>query len=277
VAAAFAVSATVGAAAPSTASIEAHDFAFEDPSNPGSSTVTIAAGGTVTFGYPSGGGSAHNVHFDSNQPTSCAQTSGIESGSVPPLPALPTPPDWTGTCRFNTPGTYSFHCDMHPSLMTGTVVVEGTSTTTPGGTTTGGTSSTGTTSTGTTTSPTSTGGKPTVPLPRSAVTAARRQKGVVLRGSVTTPAGPAQIVVTALVSNRSLSKHRPKRARQVRVGSQTKHSTGTGKTSFAVKLNAAARRALHRRHRLAVSLRIVVTPQGGRAAARTVAVALRER
>jgi hypothetical protein len=63
----------------------------------------------------------------------------------------------------------------------------------------------------------------------------------------------------------------------VRVGSQTKHPTGTGKTSFAVKLNASARRALHRRHRLAVNLRIVVTPKGGTAAARTVAVALRER
>jgi hypothetical protein len=79
------------------------------------------------------------------------------------------------------------------------------------------------------------------------------------------------------VSNRFLSKHRPKRPKQVRVGSRTKRSTGTAKTSFAVKLNASARRALYRRHRLAVNLRIVVTPQGGPAAAKTVAVALRER
>jgi plastocyanin len=269
--AAFVVSGSVGAAAPSTASIEAYDFGFQDPSNPGATTVTIAAGGTVAFGYPSGS-SFHNVDFDTAQPTSCTQTSGdMPPGSVPPLPAVQTMPAWSGTCRFSTPGTYSFHCDMHP-FMTGTVIVEGTSTTTPGGTTT-----TGTTSTGTTTTPTSTGGTSTSPLPPSAVTVARRQKGVVLRGSVTTPAGASQIVVTALVSNRVLSKHRPKRAKQVRVGSQTKHSTGTGKTSFAVKLNASARRALHRRHRFAVNLRIVVTPQGGPGAARTVVVALRER
>jgi hypothetical protein len=54
-------------------------------------------------------------------------------------------------------------------------------------------------------------------------------------------------------------------------------STGTGKKPFAVKLGATARRALHRRHRLAVNLRIAVTPQGGPAVAKTVAVALRER
>jgi hypothetical protein len=155
---------------------------------------------------------------------------------------------------------------MH-TYMTGTVIVEGTSTTTSGGTT----------STGSPTTPGSTGGSSTSPLPTTAVTVARRQKGVVLRGSVATPAGPSQIAVTALVSNRLLSKHRPKKAKQVRVGSQTKRSTGTGKTSFAVKLNATARRALHRRHRLAVNLRIVVTPQAGPAAAKTVAVALRER
>jgi plastocyanin len=264
--AAFAVAGSVGAAAPTTASIEAHDYGFWDAANHSATTVTIATGGTVNFSYPSGG-NAHNVDFGSgSQPTSCTQASGNNSGPVPPLPAFPTEQGWTGRCTFNTPGTYSFHCDMH-TYMTGTVIVEGTSTTTSGGTT----------STGSPTTPGSTGGSSTSPLPTTAVTVARRQKGVVLRGSVATPAGPSQIAVTALVSNRLLSKHRPKKAKQVRVGSQTKRSTGTGKTSFAVKLNATARRALHRRHRLAVNLRIVVTPQAGPAAAKTVAVALRER
>jgi plastocyanin len=268
------MSGSVGAAAPSTASFTAVDNIWQVTGGT-ETTATIAAGGTVSFGYPSGM-TFHNVDFDASQPTSCTQTSGASSGSVPPLPAGPTPPSWTGTCTFNTPGTYSFHCDLHTS-MTGTVVVEGTSTTTSGGTSSGGTTPVGTTSTGSTTSPTSTGANSISPLPSSAVTVARRQKGVVLRGSVTTPAGPSQIVVTARVSNRLLAKHRPKRARQVTVGSQTKRSTGSGKTSFAVRLNASARRALHRRHRLAVDLRIVVTPQGRPAAARTVAVTLRER
>jgi plastocyanin len=249
------VSGALGAAAPSTASFTAVDNAWSANGGP-DTTVTIAAGGTVTFAYPAGN-STHNVDFDAAQPTSCTQTAGQNSGSVPPLPASPTVPGWSGTCTFSMSGTYTFHCDLHKS-MTGTVVVEAASTTTPGGTT----------STGSTTAPTS--------LASPTMTVARRQRGATLRGSVTTPAGPSQIVVTAFVSNRLLSKHRPKRVKQVRVGSQTKRSTGTGKTSFAVKLNASARRALHRRHRLAVNLRIAVTPQGGPAVAKTVAVALRE-
>jgi plastocyanin len=257
-AAASAVSGTVGAAAPSTGSFTAVDTPAWHANGGTDTTATIAAGGTVAFSYPSGG-SMHSVVFDNVEPTACTG-----------LPAAPQGSGWSGTCSFSTPSTYAFHCGNpnHPS-MTGTVVVEAASTTTTSGSTT---------STGSTTAPTSTSGSSTTsPLPSAAVTVARGQKGVVLRGSVTTPAGPSQIVVTALVSNRALAKHRPKRVKQVRVGSQTKRSTGTDKTSFAVKLNTSARRALHRRHRLAVNLRIVVTPQGGPAAARTVAVALRER
>ena len=80
-----------------------------------------------------------------------------------------------------------------------------------------------------------------------------------------------------MISNRALAERRPKHVRRVRVGSQSKRSTGTGKTSFAVALNTAARRALHRRHRLDVGLRIVVTPPGARAFTTNVAVVLRER
>jgi hypothetical protein len=98
-----------------------------------------------------------------------------------------------------------------------------------------------------------------------------------VRGSITTPAGASRIVATAFVSNRALSTHRPKKAKRVKVGSQTKHSTGTKGASFAVKLNATARRALHRRHRLSVSVRIVVTPATGAATATTALVTLRER
>ena len=80
-----------------------------------------------------------------------------------------------------------------------------------------------------------------------------------------------------MVSNRALAARRPKHVKRVRVGSQSKRSTGTGKTSFAVALNMAARRALHRRQRLEVGLRIVITPPGARAFTTNVAVVLRER
>jgi plastocyanin len=265
--AAFAVAAP-GAGAPTTASFTAVDFSWL--TSGGGDTATIAAGGTVTFSYPSGM-SAHNVDFDTNQPTSCTQTSPSGGGGVPPLPATPTPEGWAGSCRFNTPGTYAFHCDMHPTTMKAKVVVEAPGSTT--GTTTGG--STSPTGTSGTTTPGS--GNSTAPTAKPSAKVTRRQTGTTVRGSVTTPAGASKIVVTAFVSNRALSTHRPKKARRVQVGSQTKHSTGTAGASFAVKLNATARRALHRRHRLFVSVRIVVTPGTGTAATTTATVTLRER
>src|SRR5262249_18054393 len=148
--AAYAVAAP-GASAPSTASFTAND-GLVWLADGGSDTATIAAGGTVTFSYPSGG-SSHNVDFDTNTPTSCTQASGPDNGPVPPLPAIPTPPAWSGSCRFNTPGTYRFHCVLHQNQgMVGTVVVEGagstTGTTTPGGGSTSPTNTSGTTTPG---------------------------------------------------------------------------------------------------------------------------------
>jgi hypothetical protein len=58
------------------------------------------------------------------------------------------------------------------------------------------------------------------------------------------------------------------------VGSLTKHSLGTVRTSFALRVNRAARRALQRRHRLAVTLRIAVRPDAGGTFKKTVAVVL---
>jgi hypothetical protein len=116
------------------------------------------------------------------------------------------------------------------------------------------------------------GGSPTQPGSPS-IKFTRRQTGTTLRGSVTAAAG-AKIVVTAFVSNRSLSNRRPKRVKKVKVGSQTKRSTGA-KVNFAVKLNSAARKALKSREKLSVTLRIVVTASGGQATTRIVKVSVR--
>src|SRR3954449_11246782 len=135
--AAYAVSgpAAAGSSAPSTASVTAVDF---DWSMPGAtdSTETIAAGGSVTFSYPAGV-SIHNVDFTGGGPTACTQTAGAAAGPVSPLPAAPEAPGWSGTCRFDTPGTYLFVCDNH-IYMKGTIVVvgRGASTTTTGASTT---------------------------------------------------------------------------------------------------------------------------------------------
>ena len=249
------VVASAGAEEPTTASITAKDpYSFDNGS--GGNSVSIAKGGTVTFGYPTGA-SAHNVVFSTAQPTSCTN-----------MPATASPPGWSGSCTFDSYGTYAFHCGLH-SFMTGKVEVPD-----PNAPTTG------------TTSPTETGG--TTPgggeppgggnpggevLTPPAVKVAGSQRGTVVRGSVTTPAGPSAIAVTALVAKGVLAS----RARLVKVGSVKKRSTGTGRTTFALKVNRAARRALHRRHRLAVTVRIAVTPDAGQAYKKTVKVVLREK
>jgi plastocyanin len=240
--------ASAGAEAPMTASITAKDpYSFDDGN--GSSTVTIARGGSVSFGYPSGA-SSHNVVFGAAQPTSCTG-----------IPDTASPPGWSGSCTFDSYGTYTFHCGLH-TFMTGTVEVPDpnaptTGTTTPPPTDTGGEPPGG---------GTPAGGELTPP----SVKVARRQRGTIARGSVTTPAGPSAIAVTALVAKSALAS----RVRLVKVGALRKRSLGTGRTSFALRVNRAARRALQRRHRLAVTLRIVVRPDAGGAFKKTVAVVL---
>jgi hypothetical protein len=98
---------------------------------------------------------------------------------------------------------------------------------------------------------------------------AHRQRGTVLRGTVTTPAGRSQVSVTAYLAGHGS---------RTRIGSQAKRSKGTGTTTFAVKLDPVGRRKLQRAHHLAVDLRVVVTPAAGRpVTTKTVAVALRDR
>ena len=93
-----------------SASIAAKD-PYSCDNGSGSSAVTIAKGGSVTFGYPSGA-SSHNVVFDTAQPTSCTD-----------MPAIASPQGWSGSCTFDAYGTYAFHCGLHGSLMRGTVEV----------------------------------------------------------------------------------------------------------------------------------------------------------
>jgi plastocyanin len=268
-AAAYAVCgpAAIGASAPSTAAVTAVDF---DWSMPGATdyTDTIAAGGSVTFSYPAGV-SIHNVDFTGGGPTACTQTAGSTVGAVSPLPATPEAPGWSGTCRFDTPGTYLFVCDNH-TYMKGTIVVEGRGTTTT-------TTSSSTTATGTSTVPgdqtpgsgSSTPGGSSSSAARPRVNVAHRQRGTVLRGTVTTPAGRSQVSVTAYHAGHGS---------RTRIGSQAKRSKGTGTTTFAVKLDPVGRRKLQRAHQLAVDLRVVVTPAAGRpVTTKTVAVALRDR
>jgi plastocyanin len=112
--------------------VAADNFFHEAGSADSDNTVEIAAGGKVTFSYPTGA-SQHNVSFVTATPSSCTQTAGFNFGAVPPLPAIAAPAGWAGDCAFDTPGTFDFKCSIHPT-MTGKVIVTATATPTPTGT-----------------------------------------------------------------------------------------------------------------------------------------------
>jgi plastocyanin len=257
-----------------TASFAAGDNFWTRTAGVGSAgnNASIFTGGTVSFSDAAGGMPPHNVDFTGPQDPSCTG-----------IPANPINTGWNGSCTFNSPGMYPFICEAHDE-MTGRVdVVDAPGQppppggnppggNPPGGNPGGGGGSGGGGGGG----GNDPGGSPTQPgAPK--ISFARKQTGTTLRGSVTAAAG-AKIVVTALVSNRYLSTSRPKKVKKVSVGSQTKRSTrSTGaKVRFAVKLSKAARKALKSRDKLSVTLRIVVTPSGGKATTKTVAVTLRE-
>jgi hypothetical protein len=275
-----------GTTPPSTASFTAVDYAWE-VSGSTATQATIAQGGTVTLGYPTGG-SHHNADFGTRlSPTSCHQAAGTDSGSVPPLPHQPTAQGWSGSCVFDTPGTYTFHCDLH-HFMTATIVVQGpgttsstsstSSTSTSSSTSTTRTTSTGTTSTtqssttGTTsTSPTGSaptprpphhGGSPLAGTAARAIVVASRQRGVTVAGTAQISAAGAGGRLEVKLFTRSAQLQVSGQAHDqvlhvARVGHLVRTALHAGRVRFAVRLDGGARRALLRRRRL--RLRVVIT------------------
>jgi plastocyanin len=115
--------------------------------------LTIGVGDTVTFTNPSAGN--HNA---------CVRPASESSGCSFMKNGMPSP-NWSGYNNtspvFNTPGTYTYLCEIHGSTgtsgMVGTITVGGGGgTTTTSTTTTTATTTTGTTTTDTGTTPTQT-------------------------------------------------------------------------------------------------------------------------
>jgi plastocyanin len=213
------------------ADVVATDYAFSPP-------VTVNAGETVTFSYPTGI-SRHNVAFSTGTPTACA----------PALPERPVRAPWTSACRFDTPGEYDFVCDLHPQ-MTGRVTVLALPTPTP------------------TADPQpqpQPQPQPTIdPSPSPAASqplVERRQRGSSVRGSIMVAGAGSRLTVNVL-------------AKRKRVG-RTTRTVGAGKATFTVPMNAAARRTLRRARRLALTVRITVAPPSGAAFTATRSVTLR--
>jgi plastocyanin len=81
--------------------------------------------------------------------------------------------------------------------------------------------------------------------------------------------------VDLLAKGSSLGRARGQGSKSVRVGRLLRRSVSAGKLSFSVPLSAQARRALARRHSLALTVRITLTPALGQVVTLTRAVTLR--
>jgi len=230
-AAAAVVPGAVAGSAPTSASFTAYDYGWMANGSAARTRVTIARGSTVTFAYPSGR-SEHNADFFGTgpKPSGCTQTAGPSSGGVPPLPRQPTSAGWSGTCTFNAPGTYTFHCDLH-HFMTATIVVQGT------------------------------GGPPLAGRPSRAVSIRRHQRGTAVRGVVrlSNAATGGRLEVDLRTSAKALGRHG---RRPVRVGRLIRTRLKPGTVRFAARLDPAAKRAQRTAGSLALTVEAIVTPPG---------------
>ena len=245
------------------AAIVASDFAFKT-SGGAAANVTVAPGSSVSFAYPAGE-AMHNVVFAGPQPSSCRQTQPAGSGlTSAPLPATPSAPGWQGDCTFTAAGTYAFVCGLH-GTMTGSVVVA---------------SGAGGTPPPPPPPPPPAGAPPPPPRPPGSTTAAASglrvaasQRGSTIRGSVRVTQAGSRLLARAFARRRALSGGRS--TRLVEVGRQLRRSVGSGRVRFSVRLGPSGRRALGRDKRLAITLRLRVTPPTGASYAATRSVVLR--
>jgi plastocyanin len=162
--------------------------------------------------------------------------------------------NWSGTCTFAQAGTYTFYCTVHGAAMSGTITVSANGTTT---------TTTTTPTTTTTTTPTAPGESPSGSPLVGGPSLHSKQGGGSVKGSLNISAAGAggRLEIDVFAKSALLAKAR--HATQVRVGRLVRGSVSAGKLPFAVRLNARARSALKRHRRLALTVRIVLTPVHG--------------
>jgi plastocyanin len=218
------------------------------------SAVELTGPGAVSFQNASG--TAHGVVWSSVPVTPAC--SGVPVGSSATA--------FNGSCSFAQAGTYRFYCSVHGTSMSGTVTVGSTGTTsTTTGTQPGGSTTSTTQPAGTTPAPPGAPG-PTVSPPALTATMlslARSQRGRSVRGSLQVPAADAggRLEVALLAKRASLAG--ASGPAQVQVGRLVRSSLRAGRQSFSVALRGRARGVLARRRRLALVVKLVLTPAGG--------------
>jgi plastocyanin len=221
------------------------------------SSVAIAPGGAISISNPTA--VAHGVEWVEGPETpSCGGTIPVGSG-----PAT-SGTQWSGTCTFAKAGTYFFYCTVHGRAMTGRVTV-GTPGTTPTYTSPPPTQppGTGTTPPGSTTTGTSTTSPPVALLSASALKLSSGLHAHSVRGSLNVPGAAAGGKLEIdLLATRAVLARTGSRA-LTPVGRTVRSSLPAGVVAFKVALDRAALRALHKHHRLTLTIKIVLTPPGG--------------
>lgn len=101
--------------------------------------------------------------------------------------------------------------------------------------------------------------------------------GSSVHGSLTVFSSGAggRLEIDLIASSASLGKARHKKSTSTVVGRLVRGSVSAGRASFSISLNAAAKRALHRRHKLTVTVKITLTPESGSADVVTKSIVLR--
>jgi plastocyanin len=211
------------------------------------SQVAVASGGVVRFSNPTT--VAHGVEWrDASKPTCSGE---VPVGNTPAASGT----NWSGTCTFPQAGTYTFYCTVHGPEMSGTITVSAS------GTTTMTTGVTPTPTVPTSTTPASEPSSAPPPLERPSLRFS--QRGGAVRGSLdVSRTGAGGRLRIGLFAKRA-ALGRASGPSHVRVGQLVRSSVPAGRFSFRVKLDASARRALRRHRRLALSVRITLTPTEG--------------
>jgi plastocyanin len=256
------------AATPSEAKLEVNENCVEADwpcwAAPGSgspaSKVTIAAGGEVMF-------------------TDHASTAAavVWTGSAPACTGVPTSAmtGWEGKCKFEQPGTYKFESStLWPEYTKYEIVVEGVATGTAPTTTTTTTTPTTTTTTAPTTPSEPSHGSPLEGGSR-ALELAGSQRGSTVRGSIeVSQAGSGgRLEVALFAAGASLAK--AGHPAQVRVGRLVRSSLQVGRVPFSVSLGAKGKASLRRHRRLALRVKVTLTPLHGAAVTATHSVVVR--
>src|SRR2546428_3424504 len=114
---------TGASSAQSTTNIEVDDFYFCDSSHQSNiCDTTVNAGDTVTWTNMAAA-TTHTVTQCDSSFTTCPPSGGFDAGNLSPGQSF--------SQTFNTPGTFEYHCNFHPTMMMGRITVVAPQSATP--------------------------------------------------------------------------------------------------------------------------------------------------